>query len=56
MKFISPVPAGETIRARGVVTGESREADGTRLELEIWVENAACQMTAAGWASGKLDK
>jgi acyl dehydratase len=56
MKFISPVPAGETIRARGVVTGENREANGTRLELEIWVENAAGKMTAAGWASGNLGK
>ncbi|MBI4574352.1 MAG: hypothetical protein HY713_13835 [candidate division NC10 bacterium] len=55
MKFISPVPAGESISARGVVTGESREADGTRLELEIWVENAAGKMAAAGWASGKLE-
>jgi acyl dehydratase len=54
MKFIAPVSSGETITARGVVTGESRSADGVRLELEIWIENAAGKMTAAGWASARL--
>ncbi len=54
MKFIRPVYSGETVTARGAVTGESRDAEGTRLELEIWVENAAGQMTAAGWASARV--
>jgi len=54
MKFIRPVYSGESITARGAVTGESRDAEGTRLELEIWVENAAGQMTAAGWASARV--
>ncbi len=53
MKFIAPVFSGETIAARGVVTGESRNAEGTRLELEIWIESAAGKMTAAGWASAR---
>lgn len=54
MKFIAPVFSGETITARGVVTGESRNAEGPRLELEIWIENAAGKMTAAGWASARV--
>jgi acyl dehydratase len=55
MKFIRPVYSGETITTRGAVAGESRDAEGTRLELEIWVENAAGQMTAAGWASALVE-
>ena len=55
MKFIRPVSSGETLAARGVVTGETKEAGGTRIELEVWVENAAGEMTAAGWASGRVN-
>ena len=54
VKFIAPVFSGETITARGVVAGESRSAEGTRLELEIWIENAAGKMTAAGWATARV--
>ncbi len=55
MKFIAPVFSGETVTARGAVTGEARDAEGTRLELEIWCENSAGKMTAAGWASARLN-
>jgi acyl dehydratase len=55
MKFIKPVLSGETVTARGVVMGETREQEGTRLELEIWCENPAGQMTAAGWASARVN-
>jgi acyl dehydratase len=55
VKFIRPVFCGEKLTARGVVTGEHREGGETRLELEVWVENAAGEMTAAGWASARLD-
>jgi acyl dehydratase len=54
VKFIRPVYCGEKLTVRGVITGERHEADGTRLEVEIWVQNAAGEMTAAGWASGRL--
>ena len=54
MKFIAPVFSGETVTARGVVTGENRDAEGTRLELEIWCENPAGKMTCAGWASARV--
>lgn len=51
IKFINPVYAFETLSVRGVVTGESATEDGTRLELEVWVENAEGTKTAVGWAS-----
>jgi acyl dehydratase len=54
MKFIAPVMSGETVTARGVVTGETRGAEGARLELEIWCENLAGKMTCAGWASARI--
>lgn len=54
MKFIAPVFSGETITARGVLTGESRDAEGTRLELEVWCENSAGKLTCAGWASARV--
>lgn len=54
VKFLRPVFAGETLTIRGVIAGEQPEAGGTRVDLEVWVENAAGDMTAAGWASGRL--
>jgi acyl dehydratase len=55
MKFLRPVYAGESLVIRGAVTGERREADATHVELDVWVENAAKEMTAAGWASAQVD-
>jgi acyl dehydratase len=52
IKFIRPVYSGEAVTARGVIIGERKEIDGIRLELEVWAQNAAGEMTAAGWASG----
>lgn len=51
MKFISPVYDGDTVTARGAVLEETEDDGGTRLNLEIWVENQDGKMTAAGWAS-----
>lgn len=56
MKFIRPVFAGERLTARGVVTGETVDPAGVRLELEVWVEDASGAMTAAGWASGLVPR
>jgi acyl dehydratase len=54
MKFIAPVFSGDTVTVRGVVTGETVDDWGGRLELEIWVENEAGKMTASGWASARV--
>jgi acyl dehydratase len=56
LKFVRPVYAGETLTARGAIVGESRTDDEVRLELEVWVENEAGDMTALGWASGLVDE
>lgn len=56
VKFIRPVYCGERLTARGVVIGERSEGGGTRLDLDIWVENATGEMTAAGWASGRVEE
>lgn len=54
IKFLKPVFEGETLTIRAAVTGEQRENDAIRLELEVWVENAQGEMTAAGWASARI--
>lgn len=53
--YLKPVYRGDTITLRGVVKGTEPAEDGTRLTLEVWAENQDGVMTAAGWASGKLD-
>lgn len=55
MKLLRPVYSGEGLVARGVVIGEKEEPGGARIELEVWVENAVGEMTAAGWASGRVN-
>jgi len=55
VKFISPLYTYDSVTARGAVTGEVEEEEGTRLELEVWVENEAGEMTAVGWASALVD-
>jgi acyl dehydratase len=37
--YVKPVYLDETITAKAQVTRETREAQGTRLDLEVWVEN-----------------
>lgn len=54
MKFLRPVFAGDIVTTRAMVTEETRDSDETRLELEVWVEGAQGEMTAAGWASARL--
>jgi acyl dehydratase len=55
VKFIRPVYCGDKLKACGVVTQERRQGKDTILDLDIWVENENGQMTAAGWASGRVD-
>jgi len=54
VKFLRPVYCGDKLTARGVVCGERHEGPDTVLDLEIWVENETGEMTAAGWASGRV--
>lgn len=54
VKFISPVYAFENLTVRATVTGESPGPEGTRQELEVWVEDGKGAKTAVGWASAKI--
>ncbi len=54
MRSIHPVHSEETITLRRAVIGETRDIEGTRLELEIWVADAAGKMTTAGWANARV--
>lgn len=55
VKFIRPVYCGDKLRACGVVSQERQQGGDTMLDLDIWVENEKGEMTAAGWASGRVD-
>lgn len=50
-KFVSPAYAFEELSVRGMVTGEHGGPEGTRQELEVWVEDSSGVKTAVGWAS-----
>ena len=49
--YIKPVYLDETITAKAQVTGEAREVNGTRLDLEVWVENQDGKRVTVGEAS-----
>lgn len=55
LKFIRPVYCGDTLKACGVVTQERQQGREIWLDLDIWVENDKGEMTAAGWASGRVE-
>lgn len=50
--YLQPVYAGDEITLYGLVTGRN----GDRLDLEVWARNASGLLTAAGWASGRVDE
>ena len=43
VKFIRPIYAGDTVTARGRITGKNQSSTGVRLALDIWCE------TQRGW-------
>ncbi|EWY41827.1 hypothetical protein N825_23680 [Skermanella stibiiresistens SB22] len=54
MVYLKPVFRGDTITCRAVVSGKETVDGKTKLTFELWAENQDGQMTAAGWASGRL--
>lgn len=52
--YIKPVFRGDTVTCRGVVIDRDDGKGEPRLKLEVWVENQAGVMTAAGWASAEV--
>jgi len=55
VKFIRPVYCGDRLKVCGVVSQERQQDGDTILDLDIWAENEKGEMTAAGWASGRVD-
>lgn len=54
MAFIKPVYAGDRLTIHGVVKDKRADADGTRVTVEVWVENQHGETTAVGSATGLL--
>ena len=52
MAFLKPVYAGDRLTVHGRVQETRPEGTGTRVVVELWVENQHGQKTAAGTASG----
>lgn len=55
LNYLQPIYPRDTLTCRGVVSGAVEEADGRRLELELWTENQDGTMTSAGWGSARVE-
>ena len=51
VKFIRPIYAGDTVTARGRITGRSETSTGVRIALEIWCETQRGELVTVGTAS-----
>jgi acyl dehydratase len=51
VKFIRPIYAGDTVTARGRITGKSETGTGARIALEIWCETQRGESVTVGTAS-----
>jgi acyl dehydratase len=51
VKFIRPIYAGDTVTARGRITGKQETSTGTRLTLEVWCETQRGKPVTVGTAS-----
>jgi acyl dehydratase len=54
MAFVKPVYAGDRLTVRGVVKEMRPEGAGTRVVVDVWVENQHGEQTAVGHATGLL--
>jgi 3-hydroxybutyryl-CoA dehydratase len=48
MRFLRPVRPGDTVTFTGKITGTNKEADGTRVTVEVTATNQKGAVTAAG--------
>lgn len=51
LTYLRPVFAGDELELRGVVIGTAQDDSGTRVELEVWIQNGRDEKTAVGWLS-----
>jgi acyl dehydratase len=50
VKFIRPILAGDTVTARGRITGKCEASTGVRIALEIWCETQRGEPATVGTA------
>ena len=50
VKFIRPIYAGDSVMARGRITGKSATSTGVRIALEIWCETQRGEPVTVGTA------
>jgi acyl dehydratase len=50
VKFIRPIFAGDTVTARGRITGKSETSTGVRIVLDIWCETQRGEPATVGTA------
>jgi acyl dehydratase len=50
VKFIRPIYAGETVTARGRITGKHATSTGVRISLDIWCETQRGEVVTVGTA------
>lgn len=51
VKFIRPIYAGDTVTARGRITGKTETSTGVRVSLDIWCETQRGEAVSVGTAS-----
>lgn len=51
LTYLRPVLAGDDLSCRAVVTEVAPGDSGTRVELEVWIQNDRDETTAVGWLS-----
>jgi acyl dehydratase len=51
VKFIRPIYAGDTVTARGRITGKRETSTGLRIGLDIWCETQRGEPVTVGTAS-----
>jgi 3-hydroxybutyryl-CoA dehydratase len=56
VRIRTPVFAGDTVTARGRVTGSQTGATGERVSLEVWCENQRGERVIAGTAEVTISK
>jgi acyl dehydratase len=52
MAFIKPVYAGDRLTVHGIIKDKRADTGGTRVVVEVWVENQHGEKTAVGQATG----
>jgi acyl dehydratase len=51
VKFIRPLYAGDTVTARGQITGKTETSTGMRVALDIWCDTQRGELVTVGTAS-----